>query len=108
MAVILNLFFWGTQPIAINLVPAPWDKFLHGITFTVLAFGIGFASGLQGSRMMVVAFSGALLTGVLDEWHQLYLPGRHPGWDDLMEDTIGGLIGASLLLLRKKSFTQHS
>jgi hypothetical protein len=108
LGVILNLFFLGAQPIAINLVPSPWDKFVHGTTYAVLAFGIGLASGLQSSRMMIAAFLGALLIGVMDEWHQFYLPGRHPGWDDLMADGIGSLVGAALLFLRKRSPNQHS
>jgi drug/metabolite transporter (DMT)-like permease len=108
LGVILNLFFWGAQPIAINLVPAPWDKFLHGITFAILACGIGLASGLQRSRMIIAAFFGAFLIGVLDEWHQIYLPGRHPGWDDLVADGVGSLAGAALLFLRKRSLGEHS
>jgi VanZ family protein len=103
LGMIFNLFFWGAQPVSVNLVPAPWDKFLHGITFIVLACSIGLASGLQGFRMMIAAVSVSLLIGVLDEWHQIYLPGRHPGWDDLMADAAGSLVGAALLLLRKKS-----
>jgi VanZ family protein len=108
LAMILNLFFWGAQPVAINLVPAPWDKFLHGITFAILACGIGLASGLQGSRGLIIAISGALLIGALDEWHQIYLPGRHPGWDDLLADVIGSLAGAALLILWRKPRNTHS
>jgi VanZ family protein len=108
LAMILNLFFWGAQPVAINLVPAPWDKFLHGITFAILACGIGLASGLQGSRGLIIAISGALLIGALDEWHQIYLPGRHPSWDDLLADVIGSLAGAALLILWRKPRNTHS
>ena len=102
LGTIFNLFFLGAQPVAINLIPAPWDKFLHAITFTILSFSIGHASGLQGSRMIISAFSCALLIGVLDEWHQIYLPGRHPGWDDLMADAVGSMIGAALLILWRR------
>jgi VanZ family protein len=98
----LNLFFWGAQPIAVNLIPTPWDKFLHGTTFAVLAIGIGLASGLEGSRSLIIASTGALSIGVLDEWYQLYLPGRHPGWDDLLADAVGSLVGAALLMLWRR------
>lgn len=108
MVIILNLFFWGSQPIAVNLVPAPWDKFLHGITFAVLTCGIGLASGLQGSRGLIIAIVGALLIGVLDEWHQIYLPGRHPSWNDLLADAIGGFIGVALLILWRKQSKGNS
>ena len=108
LAMVLNLFFWGAQPVAVNLLPTPFDKFLHGTTFAVLACCIGLASGLQGSRGLVIAISGALLIGVLDEWHQVYLPGRHPSWDDLLADAVGCLAGAALLMLWRKSRNMHS
>jgi VanZ family protein len=108
LAMILNLFFWGAQPVAVNLLPTPWDKFLHGTTFAVLACGIGLASGMQGSRGLIIAICGALLIGILDEWHQVYLPGRHPSWDDLLADAVGSLAGAALLMLWRKSRNMHS
>jgi len=108
LAIILNLFFWGAQPVAVNLLPTPWDKFLHGTTFAVLAFGIGLASGMQESRGLIIAICGALLIGILDEWHQVYLPGRHPSWDDLLADAVGSLSGAALLMLWRKSRNMHS
>jgi VanZ family protein len=108
LAIIFNLFFWGAQPVAVNLLPTPWDKFLHGTTFAVIACCIGLASGLQGSRGLVIAISGALLIGALDEWHQVYLPGRHPSWDDLLADAIGSLTGAALLMVWRKLWNTHS
>jgi VanZ family protein len=108
LAMILNLFFWGAQPVAVNLLPTPWDKFLHGTTFAILACGIGLASGMQGSRGLIIAICGALLIGILDEWHQVYLPGRHPSWDDLLADAVGSLAGAALLMLWRKSRNMHS
>jgi VanZ family protein len=108
LAMILNLFFLGAQPVAVNLLPTPWDKFLHGTTFAVLACGIGLASGMQGSRGLIIAICGALLIGILDEWHQVYLPGRHPSWDDLLADAVGSLAGAALLMLWRKSRNMHS
>jgi VanZ family protein len=108
LAIILNLFFWGAQPVAVNLLPTPWDKFLHGTTFAILACGIGLASGMQGTRGLIIATSGALLIGILDEWHQVYLPGRHPSWDDLLADAVGSLSGAALLMLWRKSRNMHS
>jgi VanZ family protein len=50
--------------------------------------------------MVLLAVGGALLVGVLDEWHQVILPGRQAGWDDLAADTVGGLIGALLVSTR--------
>ncbi len=63
---------------------------------------------MQGSRGLVIALSGALLIGVLDEWHQVYLPGRYPSWDDLLADAVGSLSGAALLMLWRKLRNTHS
>ena len=84
------------------------DEFIHGTTFAILACGIGLTSGLQGSRRLVIVISDALLIGVLDEWHQVYLPGRYPSWDDLLADAIGSLAGAALLILWRKLRNTHS
>jgi len=99
LGIISNLFFLGAQPVAVNLIPTPWDKLVHGAIFALLACGIGLASGLHGWRMLTIAVAGALLVGVLDEWHQLYLPGRQPGWDDLLADAAGSVAGAALLAM---------
>jgi len=96
LAIVLGLLLLGAQPFAVGLVPSPWDKFAHGFVFALLAAAIGLASGLRGGRMVLLAFTGALLVGVMDEWHQVFLPGRQAGWDDLAADAVGGLLGAVL------------
>jgi VanZ family protein len=93
LGIVVSLFLGGAQPIAVDLVPEPWDKLVHGIVFALLAWALGFASGFHGWRSVSVAFFGSLLIGLLDEWHQLYLPGRQAGWPDFVADTAGGLIG---------------
>ena len=41
--------------------------------------------------------AAAVAVGVIDELHQLALSGRDAGWDDLLADALGGLLGAGLL-----------
>lgn len=96
LAVPAGLWFGGAQPVAVGLVPSPWDKLAHAAVFAVLAAAIACASGLRGSRMAWLAFAGALMVGVADEWHQASLPGRLAGWDDLAADAVGALVGALL------------
>jgi VanZ family protein len=52
--------------------------------------------------MLLFAVAGASFIGALDEWHQMFLPGRHAGWHDLAMDVIGSLLGAALLALAQQ------
>ena len=98
----MGLFYGGAQPVAVGLIPAPWDKLAHVAVFAVLAGAIGFASGLRGARMWWLAFAVALAVGAADEWHQLSLPGRGPGWGDLLADAVGAALGATALRWRAR------
>jgi hypothetical protein len=89
----LGLLVGGAQPVAVGLVPAPWDKLAHASVFAVLSAAIGYASGLRGWPMVLLALGGASAVGLADEWHQVYLPGRSAGWDDLVADCVGALLG---------------
>ena len=97
LGIMLSLFILGAHPIAVNLIPSPWDKLVHGCVFALLTCGVGLASGLQDRRRLVVGLAAALLVGALDEWHQAYLPGRQATWNDLIADVAGSIIGAALL-----------
>ena len=88
------LLIGGAQPFAVNLIPAPWDKFAHIALFALISAAIGLASGRSGVRMVLLAVAGALLLGLVDEWHQGFLPGRNAGLDDLAADFLGALAGA--------------
>ena len=98
----MGLFYGGAQPVAVGLIPAPWDKLAHVAVFAVLAGAIGYASGLRGARMWWLAFAVALAVGAADEWHQLSLPGRGPGWGDLLADAVGAAVGATALRWRTR------
>ena len=88
------LFIGGAQPFAVNLIPAPWDKFAHIALFALISAAIGLASGRSGVRMVLLVVAAALLLGLVDEWHQGFLPGRSAGLDDLAADLLGALAGA--------------
>ena len=99
IAIVASLFIGGQQPVAVNLVSHPWDKLLHGGVFALLACTIGLASDLRGRQKLAVAFFGAVLVGALDEWHQMYLPGREAGWPDFIADVVGGFLGTAFLAI---------
>ena len=102
LGILFGLFVLGAQPFAVNLIPSPWDKLAHLAVFAVLAYALGLLSGQRGGRMLLFAVAGALFIGALDEWHQMFLPGRHAGWDDLAADAIGSLLGAALLAFARQ------
>ncbi len=98
LALPAGLFYAGAQPYAVGLIPPPWDKFAHVGVFALLAATVAYASGWRGRRMWWLGFAVALAVGVVDEFHQMSLPGRTAGWDDLAADALGAALGATALL----------
>ncbi len=98
-----GLWWGGGQPVAVGLLRPPWDKLAHAGVFAILACAIGYASGWRGGRMLLAGFVGAMLVGLVDEWHQLHLPGRSAGLDDLAADAVGAAMGSSALLIRDRA-----
>lgn len=78
---------------------APFDKFVHGGVYAVLGacFCLWFANARWEKRSALMAFCAALLClafGVLDEFHQSFVPGRSVSAGDVCADFVGGLVGA--------------
>ncbi len=96
----MGLFVGGAQPVAVGLIPVPWDKLAHAGVFAMLAAAMGYASGWRGWPMLLTGFGYAIGIGALDEWHQMHLPGRSAGLDDLVADAAGAALGAATLLAR--------
>ena len=48
-----------------------------------------------------LGFTVALAVGAIDEFHQMSLPGRAAGWDDLAFDALGAALGATALRWRR-------
>lgn len=97
----LGLYYAGAQPYAVGLIPTPWDKLAHMAVFALLAAAVGYASGWRGRPMWWLAFTVALAVGAADELHQMLLPGRAAGWDDLAADALGAALGATGLRWRR-------
>jgi VanZ family protein len=98
----MGLFVGGAQPVAVGLISVPWDKLAHIGVFAVLAAAMGYATGMRGWPMLLTGFTYAMGVGVLDEWHQMYLPGRSAGVEDLAADAAGAALGATALLAREQ------
>ena len=80
------LFIGGHQPASGHLFTPPWDKVVHFCffaTLTLLGAIAFFRLPLPLLGIMVITLGGA------DEIHQLFVPGRHAGLDDLAADVTG-------------------
>lgn len=75
------------------------DKAKHLIGYLILSFLLNFAIHFQKKfeklniRSGITAFMIIAVYGILDEIHQIFIPGRSFEWLDFLSDLIGGLIG---------------
>lgn len=83
---IIALFVGGSQPYAGSLFIPPWDKVVHIIFYGGMLVLSKLAYPNAPLWKLIV---GVLMIGVLDEVHQMFVPGRRPGWDDLAADLAG-------------------
>ena len=60
----------------------------------VLGVAMCLAIGLRGLARMWFGFFCTLLVGIVDEWHQIYLPGRTSSFGDVAADAVGAALGA--------------
>ncbi|MGB2832639.1 MAG: VanZ family protein [Methylotenera sp.] len=87
------LFIGGHQPASGHLFTPPWDKVVHFLFYGVLTIlaAIAFAKlPLPLLGLLIIAIGSA------DEIHQLFVPGRQAGLDDLAADAIGCLLALML------------
>ncbi len=68
------------------------DKIVHFLLFAVLGF-----TWIRGLRpglglLCIVAVLGAVF-GMIDEWHQSWVPGRHSTIADALADALGSVAG---------------
>ena len=85
------------------------DWALHGIAYatltTTIAYGLsaGFRQLGSWKRKLVIAVALALAYGLIDEWHQSFVPGRDPAVGDWIADGVGAVIAAGLMYWRPPS-----
>lgn len=89
-------------PAVVNL-----DKLLHLLAYTVLGLAFLFAlpPGWRIRRPRAAAVATVLFClayGLSDEFHQRFVPGRFPGVDDLVFDTLGGLLAVTIDRARQR------
>jgi VanZ family protein len=69
---------------------------LSALLFRALA-GAAWSGVTWGRGLAAVALS--VLYGLTDEWHQSFVPGRSPAWDDVAADAVGAGLGAAFVLI---------
>jgi VanZ family protein len=97
----LLIFSLSSADLGIRIRAYHFDKIAHVIEFGIMALllSFGFFNVLKASLTIkiLVAFSTGLALGILDEFHQYYVPGRHRDALDALADAVGiaGSIGIS-------------
>ena len=80
----------------------------HGVVhlgeFAVLALFLALATGV-GRCGLVVALLIASFYAIMDEFHQLFVPGRHAGVPDVLLDTV--VAAVTLALVRVAAMRRH-
>jgi len=91
------LFIGGRQPGAGSLFPVPWDKVVHLTFYGTLTILAGIALPKIKLPILFLLFFIIVSIGGTDEFLQIYIPGRHAGFDDLAADAVGCLIALFVL-----------
>lgn len=91
------LFVLSHQPGSRIGARHPVDKILHAFAFGVLAFLLALGNRVRWRRfnLWMVPLVVASL-GVVDEFHQSFVPGREVGWMDVAADAIGACFAVAL------------
>jgi len=91
----------------LTTIPAPlepftllWDKAIHFSLYTVMGLGLAWARRRSRVRFSHLAMVGlGSLYGALDEVHQYFVPGRMAEVGDWIANTLGVVVGYTVLIL---------
>ena len=85
-----GLFYW---------MPSLVQNALHVPAYAILAWTTWWALGAWlhvPNARLISACAIASLYGILDEWHQYFVPGRHASLVDVTLDVAGAVLGIRL------------
>ena len=115
VAVMTTIFVLSHQPGDTLPLPAVvnLDKLLHLMAYTVLGLAFLFAlpPAWRTHRPRTAAVATVLFClayGLSDEFHQQFVPGRFSGVDDLVFDTLGGLLAVTIDRARQRWASRRS
>lgn len=98
--IVFQLFYLGSQPIAVGLFQEPWDKVAHFVVYGALTALLWL--GTADRMRFIMVFAGIAL-GACDEIHQMYLPGRVADVRDFLADAAGSLTAAAMMYFHTRS-----
>jgi len=84
----------------------------HAFGYGLLA--LSYLRGLKGDdqditpRWFYIAWTMAVLYSATDEFHQSFVPGRHPAVTDVMIDALGAALALFIFNWFRKKSDQHS
>ena len=73
------------------------DKILHVLTYALFA-AFPVLAGIRWPWALAIG-AGLVVYGTLLEFAQRYVPGRSFGWDDVLANVTGALIGAAIAIV---------
>ena len=84
-----TLFLGAEEAGKAHLFTAPWDKLAHFFYYGAIAVLLSHGFGRRWLWLPLVLVP---LIGALDEWHQLYVPGRDTSVFDWLADAAGTIM----------------
>ena len=102
------IFFLSSRPLKLDVSLPNFDKLAHGAAYGLLGFLLAFGFFKLLRFSLKTKQGGVILTGVilgiLDEVHQIFVPGRTPDPLDVAADAVGIVLGLILfrLIFQKK------
>lgn len=102
------IFFVSSRPLKLDVSLPNFDKLAHGAAYGLLGFLLAFGFFKLLRFSLKTKLGGVILTGVilgiLDEVHQIFVPGRTPDPLDASADAVGIVLGLILfrLIFQKK------
>lgn len=86
---------------------ASHDKIVHGVLYAVLGVLLGWAWYAAGQKLPHLAVIGlGWIYGLVDEFHQMFVPNRIPSVGDWVADAVGVVIGYVTALLILLAFAR--
>lgn len=89
----------------IDKLNTPLRKVAHASEYLILTILLIIAlinSGIKGKKIFIIALLICFLYACTDEYHQTFVKGRTGQFTDTLIDTMGGVIGCSIAVLKDK------